>query len=487
MTGRLPFNPSNLPPRDIGQPARRERAKHGMAAQARDGLPRPDHASSPTSDIPHSPSDIPPLTITQLTDLIKSTLADHTPAPLRVIGEISNFSERGHWYLSLKDEQNVLNCVMWAGAARKIRFTPQRGMQVVVVGRLDYYGPQSKLQLYIDNLTPVGAGALELQFRQLCDELRQLGYFDESRKKPLPVFPQRIAVVTAKQGAAIADVVRTARNRWPGIEIFLVNVRVQGADAAPEIAAAIDTLGTHHSRWAIDAVILTRGGGSIEDLWAFNERIVADAIFRCPLPIVAAIGHEVDTTIAELVADRRASTPTQAAEILVPAAAAEHQHIAQLQHRLLLSLRRHAERSASQLDAIARHDIFRKPAARLDDLRRDLRDHEQTLANVLRHRLARHHTQLHESQMRLVRHEPAVRLRFAQQQLVSLSRQLESVGPRSVLKRGYTYTTDFRGRLIRSIAAVRPGDHMTTHVADGQINSRVLGESTSQTQHNLFD
>ncbi len=427
---RLPFNPDRVPQRDTGGPARRERATPGRGAAAE------------------------AMSVTQVTLLIKNTLADHTPKPLRIVGEVSNFSDRTHWYLSLKDEQNVISGVMWASAAANAGFRPERGMQVVATGRLDYYGPQGRLQIYIDKLEPVGQGALELKFRQLCDELREAGYFAEERKKPLPLFPERIAVVTSAQGAAISDVVRTAQQRWPGCRLMLVDVPVQGAGAAPVIARAIRHLSDHAHRLRLDAVIVTRGGGSIEDLWAFNERVAADAVFDSAVPIVAAIGHEVDTTVAELVADRRCSTPTQAAAVLVPDAAAEAHRLDQLRHRLGHGLHRAAERRRVALTALARHEVFRRPGGAVELASENL--------TALTDRLARAGREVCGQRAR---------------QLAWATRQLESVGPRSVLARGYSYTTDAQGKLIRKTADARPGNTLVTHLRDGQVRSTVDGPS----------
>jgi len=240
---RLPFDPDRLPPADAGKSARRESARYGALKTDR------------------------PLTVSQTADLIKRVLADRTPSPVRVIGEISNFSERQHWYLSLRDDANVLNCVMWASAARKCDFSPRDGQEVIAAGRLDYYGPQGRLQLYIDGLEPVGQGALEQRFRELCDEFRQLGFFDEDAKQPLPPFPQRIAVVTSESGAALQDVIRTTKQRWAGCQLLLADVRVQGEGAADQIARTVRALSAQREALSIDAIILTRGGGSIEDLW----------------------------------------------------------------------------------------------------------------------------------------------------------------------------------------------------------------------------
>ncbi|MEX2673269.1 MAG: exodeoxyribonuclease VII large subunit [Phycisphaeraceae bacterium] len=468
---RLPFDPKKLPDRDAGPPAQRDRARYGEFDQPE------------------------PLSVTQLTTLIKRVIADRTPSPVRVVGEISNFSDRKHWYLSLKDDANVISCVMWASAAGRCGFTPDRGQQVVATGRLDYYGPQGRLQMYIDQLEPVGQGALELRFRQLCEELRKLGYFDDAHKRPPPSFPQHIAVVTSAGGAALHDVVNTAHHRWPGVKLSLVDVRVQGDEAAQQIADAIDSLSAHHAALGIDAIILTRGGGSMEDLWAFNERIVAEAVYRCQLFVAAAIGHETDTTVAELVADLRCSTPTQAAARLVPDAAAEHHRIQQYAHRLRTALRRRVENARARWQTVAMHPLFRKPTETIDRHRQMLRHLEHRLGAAAKHRVADARDRLQTARHDLLCHDPANRARLARreldeatrqlqnhlrqrlaserQHLHALQRQLQAVGPDSVLSRGYSYTTDEQGQVLRSVEQTQPGQSVLTHLADGKFRSTV--------------
>lgn len=476
---RLPFNPDRIPEPDLGPPARREQKRYGPL----------DSASRP-------------LTITQVCELIKRVLADRAPSPLRVVGEVSNFSERGHWYLSLKDEQgSVLNCVVWSAAAKKAGFTPQRGQQVVASGKLDYYGPQGRLQLYIDDLQPVGQGTLELKFRQLCEELRQAGYFAEDRKRTMPAFPQHLAIVTSANGAALHDVIRTARQRWAGVKLTLVDVKVQGDGAAEQVAAALDALGRGHQRLGIDAIILTRGGGSLEDLWAFNERVVADAVFRSPVPIAVGVGHETDTTIAELVADLRCSTPTQAAARLIPDASAERHRLDQTRDRLRLSLTRSARQARQHLDQLAAHPVFRRPAARVEQLRNQLGHIRQRLAAAMQHELAQHRGELSDRLHALSAIEPRNRLKLAQHRLTgadehlraamartlrqqrdrveAMARHLESVGPHSVLQRGYSYTTTESGTLIRSTSNVSGGDRIVTHLADGRVVSKVEDDTAA--------
>ncbi len=519
---RPPFDPNRIPDRDSGPPARRERKRAAEQtpdlysdvppAASADGVAGAS-ASAKGADPAASA-----LSVSQVSELVKRAIADRLPTRLKVVGEISNFTERSHWYFSLKDENAVLSCVMWASAARKCGFRPAQGQQVVASGRFDYFPPQGRIQFYVESLQPVGRGALELRLRQLIDQLRAEGYFDEQRKRPLPAFPQRIAVVTSATGAALQDVIKTARQRWKGCSLLLADVRVQGAEAAPEIAAAIRRLSELKERLAIDAIILTRGGGSLEDLWAFNEKIVADAIFHSRIPIVAAIGHETDVTVAELAADLRCSTPTQAAMRLVPAAAEYGHLLGQMSHRLSLTLRRAMQDARHRLAAASRHPLFARPAesinlhrreldglARrlaasmrqtLSDWRRKLADHAGRLSQLeprgrlklarhqldsLEHRLRAHAEQataprrreLDQLSARLERLQERLR-QAAEQKLTALEKQLHAVGPRSVLRRGYSYTTRPDGKVVRSAVAVGPGDHLVLHFEDGRVHSEVL-------------
>jgi len=435
---RLPFDPKKVAKQDPPRRGRREQKRSDASA------------SQAAGDA---------LTVTQIALLIKDTLAEHTPRKVRVAGEVGDMSDRGHWFLSLKDEQNKIDCVMWKSAASKLAFKPERGMQLLATGRLDFYGPQGRIQLYLDKLEPVGQGALELKFRQLCEELRAAGYFDPAHKKPMPAFAQRIAVITSAGGAALQDVIRTARHRWAGIRLIVVDVRVQGAEAAGQIARAIAAVDREHAVRGIDAVILTRGGGSLEDLWAFNERVVADAVYHAEVPIAAGVGHEVDTTIAELVADLRCSTPTQAAERLVPDAQAERQRLDHHAHRLLRGLVRGAERGRQRVEALARHEFFRRPAV---------------LAERARQRVSEIERRLHAGMAR--RHESAGAT------ISALQRQLHAVSPHAVLERGYSYTTDADGKVMRSVGQVSAGDHIRTHLSDGQVDSTVDGEAGEGTR-----
>ncbi|TVQ55673.1 MAG: exodeoxyribonuclease VII large subunit [Phycisphaerales bacterium] len=495
---RLPFNPKRAQGDDAkkasGKPARREKKQLGSITEANQ------------------------LTVSQLSELIKSTLEQRITSPLRVIGEISNLKSPNHWYFSLKDANAVISAVAWASSAKKFSFTPKEGDEVIATGHVSHFPPQGRTQFYVTKLEPVGAGALELQFRALCEELRGQGYFDDARKKPLPVFPRRIAVVTSPTGAAVQDVINTAAHRCKAVGLLLVPVRVQGEGAKEEIARAIKRIDRDHAKLGVDAILVTRGGGSIEDLWAFNERIVAEAAFHCSIPLVAAIGHESDTTVIELVADLRASTPTQAAMRLVPDSADLHRQVEHLEHRLHALLKRRVERERERVNAITRHEAFRDPRVLLSragetvmrlarDLKRSVRGRLHAERAQIEH-LAGRWSQLRPAAIVSERHERlailrdrldrAVRRRIDQRSRVdglkrglqiaitrhvrherkrlnALERELAAVDPRLVLKRGYSYTTSTDGTLIRSIRDVTTGMAIRTNVRDGVIDSVVGG------------
>jgi len=261
------------------------------------------------------------LTVSQLTARIKHAIQSAFPAAVHVVGEISNFKRHssGHIYLTLKDQTSELAGVMWRSEAAKLKFAPNDGLEVVASGTVEVFERTGRYQLYIRKLEPRGVGALDLAFRQLREKLQKEGYFDPRHKKPLPTFPQRIVLVTSPTGAALADILRTIERRYPCVHVLVYPVRVQGDGAAAEIAAAIRTVNANAEQLGgIDVMIVGRGGGSLEDLWAFNEETVARAIFASRIPIISAVGHEVDVTIADLVADVRAATPTAAAELAVP-------------------------------------------------------------------------------------------------------------------------------------------------------------------------
>jgi len=456
------------------------------------------------------------LSVSEAAALIKGVLERGIAGPIRVAGEIGNLSARHHWYFSLKDDDAVIGCVAWASTARSFGFRPEQGDEVIATGTVSHYPPQGRTQLYVTRLEPVGEGALEAAFRRLCETLRSEGYFEPGRKRPLPPMPRRIAVVTSAGGAAVQDVIATAAQRCPAVGLLVVDVRVQGDGAAEQVAAAIDRLDAARDVLGIDAILVTRGGGSREDLWAFNERVVADATFRCSLPIVAAIGHESDTTIIELVADLRAATPTQAAMHLVPDAGELHRQLDHLAGRLGVVLGRRLELARARLDGLARSEALARPAARLERERERLDDRRRRLLHAARHRLDRSHRRVdrlagrlgslptdrlvgeRRSELRVlaarldgaVRHRldrggelrrleldlraaARSRIRVARADVESLARSLHAVDPERVLRRGFSLTTRAGGGVVRSARDVGPGDRIVSRRAAGAIASVV--------------
>ncbi len=435
-----------------------------------------------------------PFRVSDIAARIDAALKQGLPAKVRVRGEITGLNDRTHWYFSLKDADAVLGCVMFASAAARVQFEAENGMEVIATGSISHFPKWGKTQLYVTALEPVGAGALELRFQKLVADLRARGMFDDSRKQPIPLVPRKIAVVTSKTGAALQDVIDTLRRRVPFVEILTVDVRVQGDHAAPEIVRALGMLNRRADELGIDTIILTRGGGSREDLWAFNEPEVAEAIAASALPIVAAIGHETDTSIAELVADLRAATPTQAALRAAPDAAALSEQLDTTAARLRSVLGRRVERAAERLDS--RRAML--TAAQRTALHRRTDSLHRLTARLARQRpaavYAQRRTTLTELRDRLVRtthraiqtKSPAVfsdrlkdaaagRTRSDRAHLAELERLLQSTGPVATLRRGYSVTTGADGTLLKSAADAKAGSEIVTRLADGSIRSTVSG------------
>lgn len=318
-----------------------------------------------------------PLTVSQLTALVKSAIESALSATLHVVGEISNFKRHasGHLYFTLKDSSSEISCVVWRSDAARIKFEPKDGTEVIASGSVEVFERAGRYQLYVRRLDPRGVGALELAFRQLREKLETQGFFEASRKRAIPRMPTTIAVVTSPTGAAITDVLRTLERRFRFVRVLLFPVRVQGDGAAAEIACAIQDANSQAAALGgIDVIIVGRGGGSLEDLWAFNEEPVARAIFESAIPIISAVGHEVDITIADLVADVRAATPTAAAELAVPLLSDLLDDLATVAFRLHRRLRAGLELSAARMKGLLSRACFRdalgivrRPAQRLDE------------------------------------------------------------------------------------------------------------------------
>jgi exodeoxyribonuclease VII large subunit len=445
-------------------------------------------------------------------------MAEAFPQRVAVVGEISNLKRHssGHLYFRLKDADAAIDAVMFRRDAKALKFEPTDGLEVVAEGRVDVYEVRGQLQLYVERMTPKGEGALELALRQLRDRLQREGLFDRAAKKHIARFPRAVGVVTSATGAAIRDIRRTLARRWAGVTVYLLPARVQGEGAAGEIAEAVRLLDANAARLRIDTIIVGRGGGSLEDLWAFNEEVVARAIFAADTPVISAVGHEVDVTIADLVADVRAATPTAAAERAVPDAGELRRHLATLGGRLGRIVGERLAAARAELLSVLRSVVFRDPHAsvrtqmqRSDELSHRMRAalsavlsrsrrrldplaarlallHPAVLAErdgarlqravsrlawVLGGRSKRAGDRLAAVAGRLGAAHPRHALALARQQVAAAARQLEAMSYRCVLARGFSVTRA-AGAVLRSVARVRPAMRIETELADGSFTSR---------------
>jgi len=453
------------------------------------------HAPPPTPSREAAPDAPKDLTVTQFSDLISRTLEEGMRGSFRVVGEIANLSRKSHWYFTVKDAGAVLSCVMWQSEAARVGFEPREGDAIVVTGRIKHYAPQGKTQLYATKIERQGLGTLEQQFQALVRELRALGYFEESRKKPLPEFPRRVAVITSRSGAALQDVLKTARERCPAVEFIVIDVRVQGDGAAGEVARALRAVEAMHEVHEIDAVIVTRGGGSREDLWAFNERVVADAAHALTIPLVAAIGHEVDTSVIELVADRRASTPTQAVMLLLPDLAALAERRAGAARDLRNAMRWKIAALRDEINELAASPALASPALRIAQARERLARIDTRARSAVSRAISTERRTLDALATRLSANAPASRaaaarthlaalgprlsraiagnLGNAARDLKNLERRLRSAGPEETLQRGYAIVTAPDGTLVRTVVAAPAGTKLNLQLSDGTLPVRV--------------
>lgn len=439
-------------------------------------------------------------TVSAFSELIARTLEDGLRGNHRVVGEIANLSVRRHWYFSIKDANSVLPCVMWQSDAARVGFSPNEGDAVIVTGKIRHYAPHGKTQFYATKIEEQGVGDLERRFRALVEEFRARGAFAEERKKPLPLHPRRVAVITSATGAALQDVRKTAIERRAAVEFVVIDVRVQGEAAVGEIARALRAAARLATSGAmpLDAVILTRGGGSREDLWAFNEREVVEAALGLPIPLIAAIGHEVDTSIVDLVADRRASTPTQAVMLLLPDRAALLERGDRLARDLRQAMRWSLRARRERVAELERSTLRAAPALQIARARARTALLAQTLAERLRAQIASERARVSRLAERLARQSPELRVRLARLTLTQagerlgralsrrlgdarraalhLEQRLRSAGPEAALSRGYAIVTDGEGRLVRSVTAASEGAVVRVEVADGRFAAKVVRE-----------
>lgn len=429
------------------------------------------------------------LTVSQLTKYLKLKF-DRDPylQTVYLTGELSNFRLRsGHQYFSLKDDQAVIDAVMFRSQFSKVKFTPEEGMKLCVTGHVGLYERSGRYQIYIDTMEPDGVGSLYLAFEQLKKKLNAEGLFSRP-KKAVPLFPRRIAVVTSLNGAVIRDINTTVRRRYPIAQVVLFPTVVQGEKAAADIARQIKRAG---ERGDFDTLIIGRGGGSIEDLWPFNEEVVARAIADCPLPVISSVGHETDTTIADLVADQRAATPTAAAELATPQRLDNTlMLISDFQQRLYNTIRAQIDFEKKQLAKLTGSYIFQQPtrlyenyAQKVDQLTQQLRQQqERRLTNAANdvaqvyNRLLAYNPQRLVDQERLTVQQLAARLQTAAQakiqqtaqQLQALTKQLHSLDPLKIMERGYTYVTR-NGKVVNQAAQLNTGEPLLLHFADGEV------------------
>jgi len=484
--------------------------------------PAPVQEKSPAS---------PPLTVSQLTNKIEAAIKTQLPGSVLVQGEVSNFKAvaAGHFFFTLKDSDACIDCTMWRSDNIKLKFQVRDGMELLLVGTVDLHRQQSKYRLYVKRLEPLGEGALELAFQQLRQKLQKEGLFDPKRKKPIPSYPTRIALITSAQAAALQDMLKILR-RFPFLRVMVYPTLVQGQEAGAQIAAAIEHLNLSHQQiGGIDVILLARGGGSLEDLWAFNEEVVARAVAVSKLPIITGIGHEVDVCIADLVADHHAHTPTEAAQVVIRQDARLHRELRQL-----------ISQAEQRLASTERHEVFRTPLQRIHRLVQRLNDVQRQLVSGTDQRMAQSHRQLTQLESRLQqqrtqivtrlreqiselrrflaaamqnhlqrlrarlqRNQVLLRdshpkhrlqlstqrlaqadnrmqrtmiqdLRRRQQQVASMAARLEAINPKRVLQRGYSLTTLRKtGEVIRNAADLRTGDRLLTHFAVGEAGSVV--------------
>lgn len=384
------------------------------------------------------------LTVSELNNLIKMLLENEPLlSNIAVRGELSNYKiyTSGHHYFSLKDEGGSLSAVMFKSSADKLKFRPENGMEVLAVGRVSVYPKNGQYQLYVDNILPEGVGQLQLAFEQLYEKLSKKGCFDEEHKKPVPRFPEKVAVITSAAGAAVHDVIRVLKKRWPLAEVLVVPVRVQGDEAAGEIREAIDFVNRHK---LCDVIICGRGGGSMEDLWAFNDESLAEEIFRSGIPVVSAVGHEVDFTISDFVADLRAATPSNAAELISPDSA-----------ELMVFLK----------EAGARLEKIQLNRIRLKRLRLREMSSSRSLASAL-NLVEKRRMDLDNHTMRLEALGKR-KLETAKQVLAEQISALEALNPLSVLKRAYSIVTDINGQTVSDAGKLKKGDRLKIQMAVG--------------------
>lgn len=390
------------------------------------------------------------LTVRELTAYIKQMMdSDLLLSNVSVTGEISNFKRHssGHMYFSLKDQDAVIRCVMFRTYNARIRFMPEEGMQVIVRGYVSVYAPGGNYQLYVEEMQPDGTGSLYLAFEQLKRKLEALGWFAQERKKPLPRLPRAIGIVTSPTGAVIRDMMNVMLRRYPNVRVIIYPSLVQGEEAPAQLIRGLKYFNAEKN---VDVVILARGGGSLEDLWPFNDEGLARAIHESEIPVISAVGHETDFSISDFVADLRAPTPSAAAELVVPEKSALKERLAIYEKSLVNSLLMRLKRERERLAGLSSARGLTRPYERVDALRQQLDGRFRELVLLSRSELEKHRSALG-----------------------SLAGRLDALSPLTVLSRGYAIAQREDGSIIKSIKAMKSGDRITVRVADGRFGAHI--------------
>ncbi len=392
------------------------------------------------------------LSVGQINDYIKNKL-DNDPGlrNIAIRGELSNYKvyPSGHHYFTIKDGTGAMKCVMFKSAAMRLRFRPENGMQVIAMGSITVYVRDGVYQLYCTGMVMDGIGDLYAAFEQLKTKLAAQGLFDPAHKKPLPRLPGTIGIITSSAGAAVHDMLRILRKRYPLTQVKLLPVRVQGVEAPAEIAGAI-AYANHHK--LADLLIVGRGGGSIEDLWAFNDEMVARAIYDSKIPVISAVGHEPDVTISDFVADLRAATPSNAAELAVPDQDALRQNLDEMQNAMAVAMQTKIDRAGERLDNLANRPVLKSPLASFESRRKALELMEKRLIAAQSGNVAR-----------------------TRQRFVAQVSKLDAMSPLKVLTRGYAVVAKEDGTIVRSVHDVKPKEPIAVRVSDGTIVATVIG------------
>ncbi|MBP5272822.1 MAG: exodeoxyribonuclease VII large subunit [Clostridia bacterium] len=416
------------------------------------------------------------LTVSQLNTYIKSVFdQDFRLRNILVVGEVSNFTaaRSGHLYMTLKDEQSSLKAVMFRNSASRLKFLPENGMKVIAFGSVSVYEAGGQYQLYLTDLQPDGLGSLNLAFEQLKEKLAKEGLFDPSFKKPIPAYPKRIGVVTSPTAAAFQDICNVLQRRWPVAEVVLSPTLVQGAEAPAQIIRALQRLDGE----GVDVILAIRGGGSIEDLWAFNDENVARTVFAMETPVVSGVGHETDFTIIDFVADLRAPTPSAAAEVCTPDWYEESDKVLLYRNRIRSCLQTNLNLQRNRLNTLRTSNVLRSFDSLLGEKRQRIDQLTESMGRCVREQTNREGMRLDRASIRL-EHGMSDRLGEEKRRFAQIAAKMEAYDPFAVIARGYAIAEKEDGTLVRSVSAVKKNDPLTVTVEDGKILCTVDGTTT---------